>query len=431
MRGKTGTILDYRGTAEAAMAEEPFHPGWRGSEHELGVSYTAPWEDPYGGFPEHARRCARALDEAGLPVHLRSLDPSMQIHMHFEVGGSDKLDLVKRYEDLLHRSISQYAVEIFQIVPDDALLQRLVTHRHLDPKHLRIVNRYRVLSTVWERNHLGRDTVRCLNAVGQCWVANEHDVAMLAESGVDEAKIRVVPVPYFPGDPHLALARRKRLAGVPRFYHIGKWEPRKAQHEMVGAYLCAFYPEQTKLYFKTSTTAPDFGDYPRTPEESIRRWLEDPRVQANGWSYESVNQSIHLIKRHISPGQMVDLHRMGDVYLSLSRGEGFDMPAFDSKLSGNLLVYTPSGGPQSFAAHNDERVSASGTVPCHPWYRWSGSHYLDWSIDEAVAALREACRKVEAHDPQEGPLGYTDLRGFRATLVGKRMRAYIEDLCAT
>lgn len=429
---KTGTILDYEGGPPTATA---FNPNWTSAEHEKGVAYICPWEDPHAGFPEHSRRCARALDDAGLPTHLRSVDPSIQWHMHFEVSGADKIELRKQYDDLLTKSIKSYMVEVYQVVPDDALLQKLTTSRWLDPHQLEAINRLRIISCVFERDRVSEYTVKALNRVGQTWVANQKDKTMLVRSGVE--RVEVVPIPYFPDDPLLQLRGRSRRPGPVRFYHIGKWEPRKAHHEMFGAFLMAFEPGQAKLYFKTSTTAPRYANYgqteeakkaaayPSSPEQSLHDWADDERVQRNGWTIERIKQNVHLIKRRVSPEQIRKLHELSDVYVSLSRGEGFDMPAYDATLAGNLLVYTPSGGPQDFQSGGIE-VKASDSVRCHPFYMWDDAHYLDWDYPDAVDALRLARERIEASDANRWQFDTEVGEQFTAAAVGRKMRRLIE-----
>lgn len=256
---------------------------------------------------------------------------------------------------------------------------------------------------------------------------------MLASCGVK--RVAVVPIPHFADDPLLSFQGRKRRPGSTRFYHIGKWEPRKAHHELLGAFMLAFEPGEAKLYFKTSTKAPDYAKYEKhpagrldkmierpvpypSPEQSIHMWVEHPGVKAKGWTVEAVNANIFFIRRRLSDAQIKQLHNTGDVYVSLSRGEGFDMPAYDAKIAGNRMVYTPSGGPQDFARKSDFQVPSSGLVPCHPFYRWDDAHYLDWDYTEAVYQLRQADAAVqsEASDP---PLPVQ--LDFRSDRVGKHM----------
>jgi hypothetical protein len=430
-------MIGYQGFGDYDENSPAFHPGWREAEHEQGVAYICPWEDPYAGFPEHARRCARALDDAGIHVQIRSVDPSIQWHMYFEVGGAEKLDLREQYGDLLGNTFKSTIAEVYQIVPSDELLQKLTTSRWVDAKHLEAINRFRIISCVFERDRISDYAVKAFSRVAQVWVANEKDKAMLERCGVE--RVAVVPIPYYPDDPLLQLQGQPRQPGPVRFYHIGKWEPRKAHHEMLGAFLMAFEPGEAKLYFKTSTKAPNYPEYekgydseqvvspyPVGPEQSVHRWVSDERVAANGWTIELVNQDIHLIKRRVPAAQIRQLHKLGDVYLTLSRGEGFDMPAYDAKLAGNRLIFTPSGGPQDYAtAGSDLMVDAQGDVPCHPFYRWEGARYLDWRYDDAVACLRFARDRVLSGK-------YTDFEpvppGFTAKEVGTKMRKLVDEV---
>ena len=195
----------------------------------------------------------------------------------------------------------------------------------------------------------------------------------------------------------------------------------------MGAFLCAFKPGEAMLLLKTSERAPDaMAPYPATPAEALRKAVSCPGARANGWAPENIGRGVVIMDRLLSTEQMLELHRIGDVYVTLSRGEGFDMPAFDAKLSGNLMVYTPSGGPQGFAGEHDERVEQSGTVPCHPFYRWpEDSEYLDYRFDDAVAAMQRAAAKVLGGKRERG----IDLApGYSALSVGKRMRGFLEEL---
>jgi glycosyltransferase involved in cell wall biosynthesis len=408
------------------------NPNWRKSEHAHGVGFFAPWEEVFAGFPEHARRNAVALDATGLAVHLRSCRGGMQFF------ASRDLEAARAYEQLktdlaplLNAEVKCYDAEIWQIISEDTSLFRIAgpTHHWLDPsEHAHVLSR-RIIYTVFERDRVSEDAAQCLNRVAQVWVANDYDRQMLVRCGVSEERVRVVPMPYFPADPHLALNERKRLAGPVRFYHVGKWEPRKEHRNIIGAFLLAFEPGEAKLYIKTSTRGPVLStDYPQSPAEATSRWLADPRVRDRGWTLEAFNRDVIIIQRRLTMAQMLQLHRQGDVYVTLSRGEGFDMPAFDAKLSGNLMVFTPSGGPQSFAGKHDVPVNRCGSVPCDPFYGWGEAEYIDYRLEDAIDALRYAKDRVERGERMRG----IDLeRHFSAAAVGSLMRRCVEEVCAT
>jgi len=249
---------------------------------------------------------------------------------------------------------------------------------------------------------------------------------MLVDEGVAEDKVRVVPCPFMPDDPHLALAGQERRPGPPRFYHIGKWEPRKEQRNIFLAFMRAFEPGEAVLMLKTSPKSPPLDGYPVTAQAALLECLQDDHVKRRGWIEKEVARWIFVYAKRFTTAQMLNLHRMGDIYVSLSRGEGFDMPALDAKLSGNLLVYTNSGGTQEFAGPHDFEVSSQGTVPCHPFYGWPEyARYLDYDVDEAAKALREA---AEHYTDRSLPTESRLWDRFGAESVGLRMKAYLRDL---
>jgi len=413
---------------EAASSDGPaFKPG-RSADHQVGVGYYAPWEDPFDGFAEHSRRAALALQSSGVAVQLRSISPGGQLP--FDGAGNVVLNkarraVSKRMEQLLLTTVTQYGVMVYQLVARALDIHNIVHHARMDPEAIKTINRYTVIHTVFERGFVSDKMIKPLSMAGQVWVACRANADVLIRCGLDADRVRVVPMPYFDDDPLLKLNERKRMPGVPRFYHIGKWEPRKQHHRMIGAFLKAFKPGDARMWIKTSSYAPKLGSYPRSPAESVHRWMDDEAVVANGWTIDNVNQSLYFIQKAIPESQIRELHRLGDVYVTLSQGEGFDMPAFDAKLAGNNLVYTPSGGPQDFAGEFDCPVTATGQVPAHPFYGWEKeATYLDYEIDDAVEAMREAKALIVLGHRHRG----RTLDAFGAEVVGKLMRDNLEEL---
>lgn len=408
-----------------------FNPNWRPSQHDEGVGFYAPWEEVYAGFPEHARRLAVALSQTGIPLHLRSIRGGSQFQTTRDHDSARAYEAMRKaLEPLLDASVKKYAAEVWMTISESTAFYRIAppNHHWMSPAELRQVQRRRVLSTVFERDRITDSDRDCLNRMGQIWVANPTDRDMLVRCGVEEEKVRVIPIPYFPDDPHLALKAMPRRPGPLTFYHIGKWEPRKEQHNIIGAFLCAFEPGQARLFMKTSLRGPKLsGDYPQSASDSVNRWLEDERVQQNGWTMETTNKWVRLIHTRLSPKQMVQLHRTGDVYVTLSRGEGFDMPAYDAKLAAKRMIYTPSGGPQSFATAADLLVEKTGQVPCDPLYGWDErAHYLDYAFEDAVTNMRLAA--ADGLEALRAPMSQEQLQHFSAESVGAMMRDAIEEL---
>lgn len=415
----TGTIFDWQGPPTGGNLP-PFKPA-RACDHASGVRIVAPYENPVDGFAEHTRRLVEALATTTTPVQLMSTDPMGVLDRH--PGTTVVLERMRPHYE---RTIAEPVAEIHAVIPSPAALHAFVHHKYWPKEYLHALGRRRALYTVWERTNLPPWAVEPLRVMAQNWVGCQMSRTMLVQQGLDPDHVHVVPCPYRSDDPLLALdGRRRDPAARPRFLHVGKWEPRKEQRNILGAYLRAFRPGEALLLMKTSERAPAYETYPRGPSEALASWLQDPIVLDQGWTAQNVGADVRLVRRMLSRDELVRLYAASDVYVTLARGEGYDMPAFDAKLAGNLLVYTPSGGPQDYAGVYDELVPATGTVPTDPWYRWEpGAAYLDYDIDMAAAAMRRAADKVR----QGCRLRGCDLSSYRLEEVGRTMQALLERL---
>ncbi len=193
---------------------------------------------------------------------------------------------------------------------------------------------------------------------------------------------------------------------------------------MIGSFMMAFKPGEAELHVKTNDGANGIIGYPETPTDSLREWMSNKDVLAKGWNERNVSSSIRLYTSQISESQIVALHGHCDIYLSLSRGEGWDIPAFCSKLAGNIMVYTPNGGPCDYASVDDYEVPNVGTVDCHRVYGWQdGATYLDIESEASVPGLKSAARRVsEKRDSS------FSMNSFRANDVGHLMLKNLAEL---
>jgi hypothetical protein len=405
-------------------------PG-RAAEHNEGIMYEAPWEEPFGGFSIHSRRCARALSDVGyLPVQLRS--PRGR---QMKYAGVTFEEAEREIGDLLLTSVKRYVVRIHQLVPHEGSLQVLVAPPRtmggplLTKKQNKALNRRKIIYSVWERTRIPNLDAASLQQVGEAWVACEANANMLRGQGVE--RVRVIRVPHDPEtEPLLSVRKTPRIAGPPRFYNLGKWEPRKAQHTMIGAFLRAFEPHEAQLLIKTSPYAGgyrDLKDYPQDPNMSLSFWANDNLVRSRGWTFGKIRQRVLLNTKVASVQQIQELHRIGDVYVSPSHGEGYDMPAYESSLSGNLLLCTPSGGPLAFVGKHDVVVPSTGDVDCHPWYRWNQSKWIGYEIDALTSSFRATYERWK-HLPVRPARDHKNMSKFEYESVGQEMATGIKSV---
>jgi hypothetical protein len=415
----TGSILDYAGDAEWVRQQaDPKAKGYkdgRPADFERGVQWIGPWEDQADGFNEHTRRSVHAFASSGIPVQLRGLNPRLDVE-------EEALDLVR---DVAGTSIAKYEVRVVQCVPGVGVIAKWVTHQHLDAEAAAGRNAATILYTVWERENIDPGIVRKMSLAGGLWVGCKRSAKALVAAGADPRRVAVVPVPHWPDDPMLALSKRKRVAGAPRFLHIGKWEPRKTQDKILHGFMRAFRPGEAELIVKTSKSNPRFTTYPNGPVEAVSVALGDEAVRANGWTETNISPSIRMIRERLTDKQMVGLHGWADIYVSVAHGEGFDMPAYDSALAGNRIVYTPSGGPEDYTGEHDVMVEGCGIEPVDPFYDWEESAtWASVTLDGVVSALKKAANLPLACIER-------DMSAFSAAEVGKRMAELVEAQAAT
>src|SRR5262249_517682 len=138
------------------------------------------------------------------------------------------------------------------------------------------------------------------------------------------------------------------------YYTIGEWTERKAVFKTIEAYLRAFARrDPVLLVVKTS---------PRDLRLPLSRGAGTAGKGTTAWSVA------RLLAQHRDPpparliaGELVDvdivaLHGRGNCFVSLSRGEGWGLGAFDAATHGNPVVTTGYGGQLDYLADSPHLV---------------------------------------------------------------------------
>jgi glycosyltransferase involved in cell wall biosynthesis len=206
----------------------------------------------------------------------------------------------------------------------------------------------------FEADRLPGRWVSILNRYAGVLVPSRHSLQVCRESGID-VPVSVVPHiakpprptmdPLNPGLPSAG------LAGLPDhlfvFYLIGTWTSRKAVPDAVRAFLGAFTADdEVALVLKTSAedrVALQRSRHGRDTEpgpHSGMAWFTLARLLAG---YPSP-PPIRLIAGDQPDGLIRQLHARGDCFLSLARGEGWGLAAFEAGTAGKPVVLTGWGG---------------------------------------------------------------------------------------
>lgn len=402
-------------------------PG-RPAAHETGLLYHADYETLNDGLCRHARMHARALADVGIPVMLRSIQHRVNHGGLPYLAGEDILhdEVFEITKDLVRTSAKHSPVTIHQGVLRSGLaLRELVcpNYTRLDPAYADAVLRSAIVYTPWERDCVEPMLAGVLRRVGQVWLQCRRNMMVFEGAGVAVDKLRLVPNAY---DPKGLVAQiPERYPKVPtgkRFLNIAKWEPRKGQHALIGAFLTAFQPgEKASLTLKVSGFGKWKG-YPSGPEESLEDWLADPAVQQRGWTKANVADRVRIEDRVFSDQGIAVLHALHNIYVSASHAEAWDYPAFDSVLAGNRLVYIGWGGPEDYALADDVRVGW-WPGPVHEGYGWEPD--ASWGAFD-VATLASALVATEPRLERRSPGDFPKRYGLEA--AGKRMRGFVFEL---
>jgi len=296
-------LTDLPGFAERVIPAEPVVGAGKPAEHEWGVQYQGSFEGEADGTARAVRLHARALAATGLPVMLQSLSYRFRGPDGSFLASEAMSERIKEeIFALRHASIGKFRLAIKHAVifgPDYLrawILPRSVMQERDPELAMRVaaeLYRSTVIYSVWERTTIDPAIVAILKRVAECWVPSEHNRALLRAHGI--TRVTVVPHPYEDTNPILRLTER---APIPerRFYAIGIWQPRKAYHELLGAFLRAFRPgEAVHLTIKYR----EFK-WPGYPDayESVVHWLADAVVRDNGWRETNLRPHLALRGEH-------------------------------------------------------------------------------------------------------------------------------------
>lgn len=370
------------------------------------VLFETMFELYFDGWCAASRAYARAMELAGVDVRLKSWrdKPDEVVHPAVLAQVGHMMRPCERQWDAYVWSGGFYG-------PFEGAATLLTKVRKLREQFKKPVAFY----TMFERTNVQPELVPLLNALDSVMVPCSANQRALERAGVTNA--RFIGIPFFSDDPHLALPAPRNPPRV--FYWIGRWEPRKAPHRLVWAFLHAFEPGEAELVLKLGP-APWVQSPYIEPEQAIQRAQE---ARAATWSIADAKAAIRVVREKLEPEAMVALHSDGDVYCSASHGEGIDMPAFAAKLAGRRVVTTACGGPEDFVDGGDFVVPARGeiAIPAYDRIWGAGSTGVDYDVADLIAALRAA--KRASSPPERSTIG-----AHYAEIVAPQLGRWVEDL---
>jgi glycosyltransferase involved in cell wall biosynthesis len=238
--------------------------------------------------------------------------------------------------------------------------------------------------TVWETDTMPMQWRTALSHVVEVWLPCDFNVSVFR---------RELRTPLFKL-PHVVQPRRWNGEVAPHeaalqiaaddyvVYSIFEWQDRKGPCEIVAAYLQAFRDvRDTLLVIKTNPGAAAIAAQAVAMARTQLRSEARVSIRAEAWS----------------DAQVEALHRRGDAYLSLHRGEGWCYPLFEAATHGNPVVATAYGGPLEYLDAQSSELVPYDLVPVrqryayyHPAMKWAQP-----DVPGAVLALRRLYEQRE------------------------------------
>ena len=304
------------------------------------------------GYALHTRNMALGLDKMGADVKLISLwfagAPEIQ-RVDRDAPRDEGYIYLTRDDGSLHRYKSQVDPEKTQRVielcqkevetanrtmiaalppysPTDEIYRKIIARREEGEKYRKYIG-----YTMFETGDLPRGWTDACRLMDEIWVPSTFNYESFIRGGVDQDKMRIVPlgvdVDFF--DPQKTPAME--IPGVKgfNFLSIFQWTKRKGWDILLKAYLSAFkFEDDVALVIRS------YRGTGREVESIIREYIEE-----QGRDISAIPR-ISVISEPIPSQHMPALYKACNAFVLPTRGEGWGLPYMEAMAMGMPVIGT-------------------------------------------------------------------------------------------
>lgn len=297
------------------------------SKIPVAITWHADINSP-SGYSRAARQHMRALIEYGATVHA---EPKK-----FDLTDAPLDDFWQRHMGkVLGKAPQRTVVKVWHMTPE--------MYDGMDPRQ------YNIGFVVWETDQLPQlvlndnprtDWVAQMNRMDEIWTASEFCKRTFMESGVT-VPIYVFPHPidileFIPGDQTEIMDIRSKLVNTREslsLFSCFQWNNRKNPNGLM-LYYCSRFGVAGDVNLTIKTYGQAFKN-----NEHITKHIQDFRARTK---IPGLKPNVYLMTDLVPDGDLPDMYRSYDAFISLTFGEGFGIPFQEAMACGLPCIY-PKG----------------------------------------------------------------------------------------
>lgn len=286
----------------------------------------------------------------------------------------------------------------------------------------------------WETSKLPKAWSARLNRMDAAVVFNRYQQEVSWESGVT-VPVHVVPhaldLSRFqePVGPLQALADHLD-GGEVTFYAIGEWVTRKNWPALIAGYHLAFPSGGPRLVLKCSVPG-------LSPEKSYERIAADCKKVRDGLGIRQRYNPEIILPDFLSDGQMLQLHRTCDCYVTTSHGEACNLGMLDAMGSGKPSLVPRQGcfptyldDEAAFWMDDWREVPVTGVTDSLPGLYTADQTWCDVSPGEVADCLTFVRNRLNWREARDRKSAAARKRSEEFSLenVGRTLRQVLEEV---